>query len=408
MDDGTAIALAIPAFLVLIVLEFAVSAWRGRRAFRLAEALACLGCGVGQQATALLWKAGMLVAYTALYTHLAPWSLSLDSPWTWAAGLLIVDHQYYWWHRASHRVRVMWASHQVHHQSEDYNLAVALRQEWLGGLTALPFKLPIALLGVPPVVWITAELIDLLYQFWIHTEQIDRLPAPFEAVFNTPSHHRVHHGVDPAYIDRNHGGILIVWDRLYGTFVAEAQRPTYGTVTPLRSVNPLWATVAPWAAIARELRAIPRWRDRIRHLLAPPEVYPEALGGRLEIPEPEPGRRTWDPQPPPALAAYVSVQFALLVPALVMLLLHADAMSWPARAVAVAWIVCGTAAIGGLIEGRAWARPVEAARLAVAVGLAAAWTPAPVVAAIGSVVVLSGAALAAIRGAPQDAGPATA
>src|SRR5690606_31238042 len=150
------------------------------------------------------------------------------------------DFAYYWWHRASHRISFLWAAHVVHHQSEDYNLAVALRQAWFTSLSSWVLNLPLAFLGVPPLVYGVCAALNTLYQFWIHTRLVGKL-GPLEWVLNTPSHHRVHHGIDAPYLDTNYGGVFIVFDRLFGTFVEETHEPRYGTLDPIRSFDPVWA-----------------------------------------------------------------------------------------------------------------------------------------------------------------------
>ena len=143
-------------------------------------------------------------------------------------GFLLVDMAYYWFHRTSHQVAIVWGSHEAHHQSEEYNLTVALRQGFVQFLFSWPFNLPIALLGIHPAIYAVCAQFNTIYQFWIHTRSIKKLPAWFEAIFNTPSHHRVHHAIDPKYIDRNHAGTLIIWDKMFGTFQAEEEEPHYG------------------------------------------------------------------------------------------------------------------------------------------------------------------------------------
>src|SRR4051812_6039796 len=232
------IALAVPLFFLLIGLELLTK--RGRASYRFPDAITALGCGVVQRVTLLFYEASLLVVYTVVYRHGRLFDLEARPGTAWIVALVGVDFTYYWWHRASHRVNVLWAAHIVPHQSEDYNRAVALRQGVFTPITALPFSLPLAVLGVPPLIYVAADALDTLYQFWIHTESVRRL-GPLEEVLNTPSHHRVHHGRNPQYLDRNYGGILIIWDRLFGTFEPEREPVVYGITKPLRSFNPLWA-----------------------------------------------------------------------------------------------------------------------------------------------------------------------
>jgi sterol desaturase/sphingolipid hydroxylase (fatty acid hydroxylase superfamily) len=356
------IALAVPFFFLLIGVELLVARAQRRPRYRFADAVADLGCGIGQRVTLLFYEALLLGAYTALYQRARLVDLGARPVVAWVVAVLAVDFAYYWWHRASHRINVLWAAHIVHHQSEDYNLAVALRQGTLTPLTSLPFFLPLALLGIPPVIWIAAEALNTLYQFWIHTETVGRL-GPLELVLNTPSHHRVHHGRNPQYLDRNYGGLLIVWDRLFGTFAPEREPVAYGITKPLASFNPLWAQVHHFGELGRLARASTTARGWLSAWLAPPD--------RNGTPEPGAGG-AWAPGAKYAvpvaarLRAYVTANFALAVAATFAL------MMWQAR-IPRGWLVAGgalvlvtTATMGGLMERKAWARPLEAARLACA------------------------------------------
>jgi sterol desaturase/sphingolipid hydroxylase (fatty acid hydroxylase superfamily) len=291
----------------------------------------------------------------------------------WTVAFLGVDLVYYWWHRASHRVNALWAAHIVHHQSEDYNLAVALRQAALTPLTHMPFSLPLALLGVPPLIAGTCGAISTLYQFWIHTETVGRL-GPLEAVLNTPSHHRVHHARNPGYLDRNYGAILIVWDRVFGTFVAETERPHYGITTPLRSFNPLWAQLHYWVDLVGFSRAARSWRDRLAVWLEPPERTAARLyaAGAPDGPAAsQPAKH--DVRVPARTRAYVVVNFALGVAAAFCLMMWHKLMPPPWLAAAGALVVLTMVTSGALVEGRPWARPLETLRVFLVVGATALW-----------------------------------
>ncbi|MEZ4241764.1 MAG: sterol desaturase family protein [Myxococcota bacterium] len=246
------IALAIPFFLLLIAAEWAVLRWQGQ-AVRLDDAAVDLACGITQQVTGLFVKLLPLAAF-AVVAPLRLVSLDPASPVTHLVAFLGYDLGYYAWHRWSHVTNLGWATHVPHHQSEEYNLSVALRQSVTSGLSSWPFFLPLLLVGVPPEVLGLHGALNTLYQFWIHTEAVGRL-GPLEWVLNTPSHHRVHHAINPEYIDKNYAGVLIVWDRMFGTFAPEVAEPVYGTVVPLRSFDPVWANAAAFAALAKDTRA---------------------------------------------------------------------------------------------------------------------------------------------------------
>ena len=191
----------------------------------------------------------------------------------WVALFFLEDLSYYVFHRVHHESRFFWASHVVHHSSQRYNLSTALRQTWTP-MTGIAFWAPLALLGFHPWMVLTEMSVSLLYQFWIHTEAIDRLPRPVELVFNTPSHHRVHHASNPQYLDRNYAGILIVWDRLFGTFEPEVERPVYGLTTNIATYNPARIAFHEFAAIFRDVRAATCWRDRLGHAFFGPGWRP--------------------------------------------------------------------------------------------------------------------------------------
>jgi sterol desaturase/sphingolipid hydroxylase (fatty acid hydroxylase superfamily) len=367
------IALAIPFFLLLIGVELLAARARRRAVYRLKDALADLGCGVGQQVVLVFAGGALLAAYAWLYQHARLVTFAPGSGWPWLVAFVLVDVAYYAWHRLSHEVNLLWAAHAVHHQSEDYNLAVALRQSILTSFTSLPFYLPMAFAGVPTAVYATSVAVSTLYQFWIHTELVGKL-GPLERVLNTPSHHRVHHAVNPQYLDRNYGAILIVWDRLFGTFREEREPAVYGTTRPLGSFNPAWAQVQTWFEIAEKARALPRRRDRLRLWLASPAVDP--LGRPAPTEAELRARPRHDVAVAPALQAYALAQFAPLVAATFLMLLAQYTAPRAVLAVAGALVAWTLLALGGLMDGRRWAPPVELGRLAaVAAALAAARPP---------------------------------
>jgi sterol desaturase/sphingolipid hydroxylase (fatty acid hydroxylase superfamily) len=191
----------------------------------------------------------------------------------WTVALVGVDFAYYFDHRVCHEVRLFWASHVVHHSSQRYNLSTALRQTWTG-LSTVFFFIPVAALGVPPVIVFASWSINLVYQYWIHTEAIDKLPAPIEYVFNTPSHHRVHHGSQSQYLDRNYGGILILWDRLFRSFEPEVERVRYGLTKNITTHNLLRVATHEYVAMWRDVRAARSWRDRAGYVLRGPGWSP--------------------------------------------------------------------------------------------------------------------------------------
>ncbi len=356
------IALAIPAFFVFIGLELLVSWRRGVRVYRLADALADLGCGIGQRAVLVLGAAAVLGVYAFVYQHARLVTFPTGSLWPWAFAVVGVELGYYWWHRLSHEVNFLWAVHVVHHQSEDYNLAVALRQAILSPVTVLPFYLPLAVLGVPVVPFAVVDALVTLYQFWIHTELIRRCGV-LEAVLNTPSHHRVHHAVNPQYLDKNYGGTFIVWDRFFGSFAPEREPCIYGVSHPLRSFNSLWAQVQPVVALVGEAARAPSLGAALRLLTASPAWRPAWLGPTGEL-RGLPGAllAKYDVHPGGARSVYVLLNFAVVIVWAFSLVMWGELLPLPWRLGAVALLLVSLASLGGLLELRRWAVPLEVGR----------------------------------------------
>ncbi|MEQ1568605.1 MAG: sterol desaturase family protein [Myxococcota bacterium] len=349
------IALAIPLFFLAIGVELAVARWQGRRVYRFADAITDLSCGIGQQVTGLFVGAWVVLPYVWIASH-APIRLSASSPWTHLLTFLGVDLAYYAWHRWTHESSLGWATHVVHHQSEDYNLAVALRQSMTSSLSGWPFYLPLAALGVPVEVFALHTALNTLYQFWIHTETV-RTVGPLEWVLNTPAHHRVHHAINPAYLDKNYAGVLIVWDRLFGTFTPETETAVYGTVTPLRSFDPLWANVAFVVDRARATRAARSVGEVARAWLGPPSASGDPAG-------PGPTSPKYDPRGPRGAPVYVLAWFVPVAAA-------TTGMLWVSHTAPPAWLALGMVLVlwttwtwSGLFERAWWVAPAEGLRLA--------------------------------------------
>jgi sterol desaturase/sphingolipid hydroxylase (fatty acid hydroxylase superfamily) len=262
---------AIPAFIALLALELWGARRSGKRLHEGKDTRTSLGLGLGSLVAGLL--SGGLVA--ALAVSLYRFRLfEIGYVW-WAFPLCFVldDFCYYLFHRSAHRVRWFWASHVVHHTSERYNLSTALRQTWTGFLSLnFVFRLPLFLIGFPPPMVFFCAGLNLVYQYWIHTEAVRRMPRWFEAVMNTPSHHRVHHATNARYLDRNYAGVFIVWDRLFASFEPERDDdpPLYGTVKPLGSYNLFWAAFHEWVEMARDARRAPGLKTKIGYLLREP------------------------------------------------------------------------------------------------------------------------------------------
>ncbi|MGV0717697.1 sterol desaturase family protein [Mycolicibacterium sp. XJ662] len=271
---------AVPFFLLLLVIEWAAArklAHDEQRApagaYSKPDAWASISMGVVSIGTSGVLNFVALLAYAALYAYVAPWHLPANAWYTWVIAIVGVDLMYYLYHRLAHRVRLIWATHQAHHSSQYFNFATALRQKWnISGDVFLRAVLP--LLGVPPWMVFASFSINLIYQFWIHTERIGKLWAPIEFIFNTPSHHRVHHGMDNQYLDKNYGGIFIVWDRLFGTFAPETVRPHYGLTKQVDTYNIWKLQTYEYVAILRDMRQATRWRDKLGYAFGPPGWQP--------------------------------------------------------------------------------------------------------------------------------------
>jgi len=280
MTFPDAVTMAIPAYVLLILIEMV--AWRvtGRGDFETRDSFASLAMGLGSQIAPLFGGAALLLGvWTAAY-EFRLFTIP-NSALAVAAAFVLDDFRYYWWHRISHERRWFWASHVNHHSSQHYNLTTALRQPWTGGIIGpLIFKTPLILIGFHPAMIAFVSGLNLVYQFWIHTEMIGRL-GPLESVLNTPSHHRVHHATNPRYLDANYAGALIIWDRLFGTFVREddAEKPRYGIVKNLTTFNPLLVAFHEWIAMARDVLGARSWRERAGYLFGPPGWSPD--GSRL-------------------------------------------------------------------------------------------------------------------------------
>jgi sterol desaturase/sphingolipid hydroxylase (fatty acid hydroxylase superfamily) len=261
---------AIPFFIVTLIGEYIWQRSRQPSAFTGKDTATSLVLGIGSLLTGIATGAVVLTVSVWAYQHRLfdigyIW-------WAWALCLVLDDLAYYVFHRTAHRVRWFWASHVVHHSSTHYNLSTALRQTWTGFFSLnFLFRIPLLFIGFPVEMVVFIGGINLIYQYWIHTEAIDKMPRWFEYFFNTPSHHRVHHGRNPRYLDSNYAGVFMAWDRMFGSFVAErADDPVdYGLVKPLDSFNPFWAALHEWVGIAGDMWAAP-WRYKLPYLLREP------------------------------------------------------------------------------------------------------------------------------------------
>ena len=270
-----AILYAIPVFLLLLLLEglsYRFLPDDDELGYEVRDSLTSVSMGVGNVIINVGWKVVVLVVYSWAYL-LAPVHLSASNPWTWVALFVADDFVYYWYHRYHHTIRLFWASHVVHHSSQRYNFSTALRQPWTP-FTSLPFWLPLAFLGFAPWMILLQQSISLIYQFFIHTERIQKLPRPIEFIMNTPSHHRVHHGSNKQYLDKNYGGTLIIWDRLFGTFEPEDERVVYGLTHNIDTFNVVKVAFNEFIAIGRDMVSARTFRDACGYMFRGPGWQP--------------------------------------------------------------------------------------------------------------------------------------
>jgi len=261
------IHLAIPAFILLVVAEAIFGAVMHRDLYAGKDTAASLTMGVGNVLVSLVSKGLVFAIFT--WAHRFAFFAIGYQWWAWVLAFLADDFTYYWFHRTSHECRFLWASHVVHHSSQRYNLGTALRQTWTGGFFSFVFWLWMPLVGFQPIMIFTMQAISLLYQFWIHTEVVRHMGV-LELVLNTPSHHRVHHATNPQYIDRNHAGVLIVWDRWFGSFEPEQEECVYGLTTNIDTYNPLKIAFHEWIAIWRDLRRSVNLRAKLTAVFGNP------------------------------------------------------------------------------------------------------------------------------------------
>lgn len=380
------IAIAVPFFLLALLAELAWDRYRGTGYYRSNDAINSLSAGalsttIGYFTTFLpVYVAGFVFSHFALFDIDAAWfDLSPRGIGLWIAVILAWDFCYYWSHRCGHEISILWAAHSVHHQSEDYNLSTALRQTSTDFLFTWVFFLPLFLIGLPIEVVATANAIDLIYQFWVHTQHVGRL-GWLDRVFVTPSNHRVHHAQNVRYIDRNYGGILILWDRLFGTFQEELDEEpvVFGVRKPLASWNPFWANLQVYDYLLFDARRASRWQDKLtiwfrRTGWRPADVeqrYPKAAKGTASF-------EKFDPPLMPGPRRYVLVQFLVAVAAVLAIgVLYAERGAGAALLPCVAlWFQLFS--LGRILEQRPDAARLELARLlivmpiwAVALGLA--------------------------------------
>jgi alkylglycerol monooxygenase len=363
--------LAIPAFLLLVLFEWLVMRHKKKEAFRLNDTVTNLNLGIGNVLMNAVTKTFLLGVYIFTYEHFRVFTIETGI-WSWIICLIALDFFFYWAHRLSHEINFLWGAHVVHHQSEYYNLSVALRQSWFHNLLAFFIFLPVPVLGIDPITFFTVLSVNSFFQFWIHTEAIKKLPRWFEFIFNTPAHHRVHHGVNPKYIDKNHAGMFIIWDRMFGTFREEEETPTYGITKPLQSWNPVWANVHYYVEMFQSARLMHKWKDKLKIIFARPGWLPVELGGYQAPPEVDKAHynKYTNITSNKGLHMYVLVQLIFTIAGLSAFLFFFSQLSTFYIAWAFSMIILTVAITGGIMEQKQWVKYAEYVRLLlVVVGL---------------------------------------
>jgi len=359
------VILSIPIFLVLIAAEVIYDRIKNRSLYRLNDAITNISCGIVEQVTGLFAKVFTVAAYYVIYENFRFFDVPNTWYW-WVIAFIGVDFFYYWAHRMSHQVNLLWLGHVVHHQSEDYNLSVALRQSTFQKMLTFYFYFPMALLGFPTEWFVLIGAYNLLYQFWIHTEIIGNM-GPFGWIFNTPAHHRVHHGRDPKYIDKNHGGTLIIWDRLFGTFQDEEERPTYGITKPTATFNVVYANLKPFQELWQEMKTVSGFKNKALLALMPPGWYPQELGGfRPAPPVVKSTYVKYDVQISNAENYYLFFQYLIVLGGTAWFLFNVESLQFIHQILVAVVIIYSVMSLGLMFEKRAYAFWVEMIRILIA------------------------------------------
>lgn len=354
------VQVSIPAFLALIFIEIFFDRKKKTGFYSFNDAIANIGCGATQILTAIFSAAFLLKGYEYLYEHQRITALATTSVWLKASLAVLlflgVDLGYYWAHRFSHRVNIAWSGHGVHHQSEEYNLSVALRQSAFQVFFTWFFYLPLAVLGFSTAWYVSVASFVTMYQFWIHTRFIKTL-GPLELILNTPSHHRVHHAINGPFIDKNYAGTLIIWDKMFGTFVLEDRVCVYGTVKPLQSFNPVWAQFAIFTNVLTIFREQKSVSNKLKTLIAPPG-WPT----NSEIPE-VPTQTKYAVPLTQRVQVYTFVQFAVLLVCGISQINGHARLSVTENIAVLAILLLGLLSLGFILDQKRLAWRFEAIRL---------------------------------------------
>ncbi len=364
MDSSIFITYAVPVFFLMIGIEFIFGVIKGTNNYRLNDSIAAISLGLISRLPPLLNLGIQGVVWTYVATNLNMSLMPKDSWVTWVIAFLFYDLCYYWMHRMSHEVKVLWASHVVHHQGEEFNLSTALRQTSSGWLWKWIFYIPMFMVGIPGEVFFTVAAINLLYQFWVHTEHIKTLGA-LELIFITPSNHRIHHAQNPEYIDANYGGVFIIWDRIFGTYIPERDdlKPIYGTVKPLRSWNPIWSNLEIYHQMIRDTIHTKTLKNKIKVWFSstrwrPEDVYEKFPHVTNDLEDFE----KYDPDANRTTKFFTSVQFIINSSISTIIIFTIADQSYLQSCMLAIMLVASTTLVTSIIENKKWGYQSELAR----------------------------------------------
>ncbi len=359
------ILFAIPFFIVLIAMELAVDRYRGTGYYRINDSISSLNAGIFSRVTIIFWRLAPVAVYYYVYQNWSATELPVNGI-TWVVAFVSYDFFYYWYHRISHERNLFWAAHVVHHSSEEYNLTTALRQS-SGSLLNWIFYLPMALVGIDPVQMATVAALNLLYQFWVHSRHIPKL-GWYENWFVTPSNHRVHHAINDQYIDKNYGGVFIIWDRMFGTFQEEqAEIPcVYGIRKPLSSWNPVWTNLHHYALLMKDTWYTKRWSDKVGLWFAKTGWRPQDVSEQYPLQSFNITTfKKFDTELSPFIKAYALSNLLLIIVGLGYFMLQSRVIT-TSEILSYGAIIYGSCfSLGLILENRRWALPVEIARLVI-------------------------------------------
>lgn len=361
------ITFAIPFFFLLMAVEYAIGHSKKETYYRFNDSISDLSTGILSQLSGIFLKTLTLFGYFYIFENFRITTFTISSPISWILAIILWDFFYYWLHRLSHEVNILWAGHVIHHHSEEYNLIVALRQTSLGGIFSWVFFIPMAVIGIDPWVYLAAGQINLIYQYWVHTKSVRSIGTLGEYLLSTPSHHRVHHAINPKYIDKNHGGIFIIWDRLFGTFQKEEEEPVYGTVKPLRSFNPIWANYHYYYELIHTAWKTEGFQNKLKVFYKPPGYFPPEQGkeeGFVEIPGVSVDTfQKYNPVLTRGKKLYILAWFIFILLVSFSYLLFLPRFGWSERLSLSLWIAFSLLVLNALMEDKKWANALDLIRI---------------------------------------------